>query len=139
MDKIIEACRKSIDQLNHDIQTKQESLQQFNIDSPISTRKPKNIRLRQSRDPNDLPLRDKNGRFVSNKSSRGLRTKSRSAKTLPKTTGIATRLRKRPHGNSSKRVPSNTHTRVTRQMIKFNSTNSNSNKSTKHEEEKGGK
>lgn len=139
MDKIIKACRKSITQLNHDIKTKRDSMQQFNIGSCVSTRKLKNTRLRQPKGPNELPLRDKNGRFISNKNSRALRARSRPAKAVPKSVGIATRLRKRPQENSTKRVPAPAQMRLTRQMTKLNSPNSNSNKSTKHEEEKVGK
>lgn len=76
--------------------------------------------------PNDLPLRDKNGRFKSNKNAQISLPQTRYVKILHRTTGIANRLRKRPQQNSTKDLHKKKERRVTRSMRRSSGSNSNS-------------
>lgn len=78
---------------------------------------------------NDLPLRDKNGRFISNKKYKLISASTKGLKSPKKAFGIATRLRKRNHEYSTKGTPSRKEMRTTRSMAKLE--NSEEKKSTK--------
>lgn len=140
MDKILKMYTKNVDDLDNDIESKHKVIgRSKNANIRGSRRKPKNSRSKGIKGPNELPLRDKNGRFISSKNIRNAVPHTRSVKVLPKPGGIANRLRKRPQPLSSKQTPKAGEKRMTRSMVRFFSSNSNSKAASKREESKSGK
>lgn len=140
MDKLLKMYTKNIDDLSTDISSKQkEASRGKNGNIRGSRRKPKNSRPKGIKGPNELPLRDKNGRFISSKNIRNAVPQARSVRVLSKPGGIAERLRKRPEEISSKQTPKAGEKRMTRSMVRFPSSNSNSKPAAKQEESKMGK
>ena len=107
MDKIIKSYNKEIEELSLSIESNKKDLEKRNSRNRTRRSKVKVLNQYHTRTPNELPLRDKNGRFMSSKKLKQSESSSKLIKSTSTSKGISSRLRRKEHTNpvSTKRIP----------------------------------